>query len=103
MFAVCRLALLSMSGSPISASSTAAISAGPVSHFGFAVPSREAVDAIASEAKDAGLLQFGPMFLNPYAGYLCILNDPDGHHVEFSHGQSLGIWRDGAESAGPHR
>ena len=63
---------------------------GPISHFGFAVPSREDVDAVASEAKTSGPLRFGPPFLNPYAGYLCIVQDPDGHNVEFSHGQSLG-------------
>jgi lactoylglutathione lyase len=63
---------------------------GPISHFGFALLSRETVDAIAEEAKQAGLLQFGPTFLNPYAGYLCLVRDPDGHTVEFSHGQSLG-------------
>jgi lactoylglutathione lyase len=63
---------------------------GPISHFGFALASREAVDAIAKEVKQAGLLQFGPTFLNPYAGYLCLVRDPDGHNVEFSHGQSLG-------------
>ena len=63
---------------------------GPISHFGFALPSLEAVDAIANEAKQTGLLQFGPTFLNPYAGYLCLIRDPDGHNVEFSHGQSLG-------------
>jgi lactoylglutathione lyase len=63
---------------------------GPISHFGFAVPSRGDVDAIAGEAEASGVLRFGPTFLNPYAGYLCILQDPDGHNVEFSHGQSLG-------------
>jgi lactoylglutathione lyase len=63
---------------------------GPISHFGFALASREAVDAIAKEVKQAGLLQFGPTFLNPFAGYLCLVRDPDGHNVEFSHGQSLG-------------
>ena len=63
---------------------------GPISHLGFALPSRDAVDAITKKAKPAGLLQFGPTFLNPYAGYLCLIRDPDGHHVEFSHGQSLG-------------
>jgi catechol 2,3-dioxygenase-like lactoylglutathione lyase family enzyme len=63
---------------------------GPISHFGFALPSREAVDAVANEGKTAGLLQFGPTFLNPYAGYLCIIHDPNGHNVEFSHGQALG-------------
>jgi lactoylglutathione lyase len=32
---------------------------GPISHFGFALPSREAVDAVANEGKTVGLLQFG--------------------------------------------
>jgi catechol 2,3-dioxygenase-like lactoylglutathione lyase family enzyme len=63
---------------------------GPISHLGFAVSSREEVDAVAAEAKKAGLLKFGPVFLNPYAGFLCIMSDPDGHMVEFSHGQALG-------------
>jgi catechol 2,3-dioxygenase-like lactoylglutathione lyase family enzyme len=63
---------------------------GPISHLGFALPSREEVDAIANQAKKEDLLKFGPTFLNPYAGYLCIISDPDGHMVEFSHGQALG-------------
>jgi len=63
---------------------------GPISHLGFAVDSREDVDAVAAEAKKHALLKFGPTYLNPYAGYLCIISDPDGHMVEFSHGQSLG-------------
>jgi catechol 2,3-dioxygenase-like lactoylglutathione lyase family enzyme len=63
---------------------------GPISHLGFALASREEVDAVAVEAKKEGLLKFGPAFLNPYAGYLCIVSDPDGHMVEFSHGQALG-------------
>ena len=28
--------------------------------------------------------------LNPYAGYLCVIADLDGHMVEFSYGQALG-------------
>jgi lactoylglutathione lyase len=63
---------------------------GPLSHLGFGLNSREDVDAVAAKAKEAGLLKLGPRFLNPYAGYLCIISDPDGHTVEFSHGQSLG-------------
>jgi len=57
---------------------------------GFAVASREEVDAVADQAKKSSLLKFGPAFLNPYAGYLCIISDPDGHMVEFSYGQALG-------------
>ena len=63
---------------------------GPVSHLGFSLDSRGEVDALAAEAKKDGLLKFGPTFLNPYAGYLCIVSDPDGHMVEFSYGQALG-------------
>ncbi len=76
---------------------------GPVSHFGFGLPSRDSVDAMAAAAKNAGLLQFGPTLLNSYAGYLCIVRDPDGHNVEFSHGQSLGRPRNSAEAAGSSR
>jgi lactoylglutathione lyase len=72
---------------------------GPISHFGFALPSREAVDAVATEGENARLLQFGPTFLNPYAGYLCIIRDPDGHNVEFSHGQALGKPLDHTDAA----
>jgi lactoylglutathione lyase len=63
---------------------------GPISHLGFALASREEVDAVAEDARKEGLLKFGPTFLNPYTGYLCIISDPDGHMVEFSHGQALG-------------
>jgi lactoylglutathione lyase len=63
---------------------------GPMSHLGFGLDSREEVDAVSAEASKDGLLKFGPTFLNPYAGYLCIISDPDGHMVEFSHGQALG-------------
>lgn len=64
---------------------------GPISHLGFGLSSREEVDMAAGEAKKVGLLKFGPVLLNQYAGYLCLVSDPDGHTVEFSHGQSLGL------------
>jgi hypothetical protein len=60
---------------------------------------RAAVDAVATGGRNAGLLQFGPTFLNPYAGYLCILRDPDGDNVEFSHGQALGKPLDHTDAA----
>jgi lactoylglutathione lyase len=65
-------------------------SLGPISHLGFDLTSREEVDAIAIKARRGGLLKFVPTLLNPSAGYLCIISDPDGHMVEFSHGQALG-------------
>lgn len=60
------------------------------SHFGFALDSREAVDAIAGKAEDAGCLLWAPRE-EPYpVGYYCGLRDPDGNAVEFSYGQPLG-------------
>lgn len=60
------------------------------SHFGFAVESREAVDAIARQAERAGCLIWPPRD-EPYpVGYYCGLRDPAGNYVEFSFGQPLG-------------
>ncbi|MCY1351402.1 Glyoxalase/Bleomycin resistance protein/Dioxygenase superfamily protein [compost metagenome] len=60
------------------------------SHFGFAVDSREAVDAIAADAEHAGCLIWPPRD-EPYpVGYYCGLRDPAGNYVEFSYGQPLG-------------
>ena len=67
------------------------------SHYGFALESREAVDAIAARAEAAGVLVWPPRE-EPYpVGYYCGLGDPDGNVVEFSHGQPLGP---GAPAAG---
>lgn len=60
------------------------------SHLGFALDSRDAVDAIAKRAKKAGCLAW-PTIEEPYpVGYYCGLRDPDGNFVEFSFGQPLG-------------
>lgn len=60
------------------------------SHLGFALPSREAVNAIADQARAGGCLAWEPRE-EPYpVGYYCGLRDPDGIMVEFSYGQPLG-------------
>jgi catechol 2,3-dioxygenase-like lactoylglutathione lyase family enzyme len=60
------------------------------SHFGFALDSRAAVDAIAEKARLAGYLAWEPRE-EPYpVGYYCGVRDPDGNMVEFSYGQPLG-------------
>ncbi len=60
------------------------------SHFGFALESKEAVDALAARAETAGCLAWAPR-QEPYpVGYYCGLKDPDGNFVEFSYGQPLG-------------
>ncbi len=70
------------------------------SHFGFALDSRAAVDALADRAAAAGCLAWPPRE-EPYpVGYYCGLRDPDGNFVEFSYGQPLGP---GAEDPVPAR
>lgn len=59
-------------------------------HLGFALGSREEVDAIAERAETDGCLVWPPR-QEPYpVGYYCGLRDPDGAFVEFSYGQPLG-------------
>ncbi|MEE8189384.1 MAG: VOC family protein [Kiloniellales bacterium] len=64
--------------------------AGDYSHFGFALDSREAVDAVATRADSAGCLAWPPRQESYPVGYYCGLKDPDGNFVEFSYGQPLG-------------
>jgi catechol 2,3-dioxygenase-like lactoylglutathione lyase family enzyme len=60
------------------------------SHLGFALKTREEVDAVAAQASDAGCLQWAPT-QEPYpVGYYCGVRDPDGRFIEFSYGQPLG-------------
>jgi catechol 2,3-dioxygenase-like lactoylglutathione lyase family enzyme len=61
----------------------------PLSHFGFAVDSREQVDAIADDATREGVLAAPPRYAGEVIGYHCYLRDPNGHSVEFSFGQAL--------------
>jgi len=63
---------------------------GDFSHFGFAVETKEAVDAVAERARTAGCLIWPPREESYPVGYYCGLRDPDGNLVEFSFGQPLG-------------
>ena len=59
-------------------------------HFGFALATRAAVDAIAEQGRRGGCLIWEPRD-EPYpVGYYCGLKDPNGNYVEFSYGQPLG-------------
>ena len=60
-----------------------------IDHLGFQCERREDVDRIASEARAAGRLEKGPKDSGGTVGYWCVLRDPDGHGVEFTHGQPL--------------
>lgn len=63
---------------------------GDMTHYGFAVSSRDEIDRIAEEARKAGCLFWEPQELPYPVGYLCALEDPDGYVIEFSYGQPLG-------------
>ena len=70
------------------------------SHFGFAMASREEVDAVAELARADGCLIWEPRD-EPYpVGYYCGVRDPAGNYVEFSYGQPLGP---GAEELPRHK
>ena len=56
-------------------------------HLGFALESREAVDAIAERAGER--LAWPPRDHPFPTGYLCGVRDPDGNVIEFSYGQPL--------------
>ena len=60
------------------------------SHIGFALESREAVDALAERARADGILVWEPKQLDYPVGYFCAVKDPDGNYIEFSFGQPLG-------------
>ena len=64
---------------------------GPFAHLGIAVESRDAVDALARRARTDGRLASEPDDLGPPIGYVCFVRDPDGHTVEFSYGQDVGL------------
>lgn len=63
---------------------------GDMTHYGFSLANRDAVDEIAQRGRAAGRLHWEPQQLPDPVGYLCALKDPDGYIIEFSHGQPLG-------------
>jgi catechol 2,3-dioxygenase-like lactoylglutathione lyase family enzyme len=60
-----------------------------MAHLGYDLPSRAAVDALAARAQAEGILVQGPADAGRIVGYFCMLRDPDGNLVEFSHGQPI--------------
>jgi len=64
---------------------------GPLSHLGVGCETRAEVDRLCAEAKREGVLRRGPVE-SPYpVGYWAFLADPDGHTLEISHGQEVGL------------
>ena len=76
------LVLFEVSGEPAPGPTT-------LQHLGFALSSREEVDAAAAAARADGILTMEPIYAGPIVGYFCMVHDPDGNQVEFSYGQPI--------------
>jgi catechol 2,3-dioxygenase-like lactoylglutathione lyase family enzyme len=60
-------------------------------HLGVSLPSRSDVDDIATRARAEGRLELGPTDSGHPVGYWAIISDPDGHQLEVSYGQEVGL------------
>jgi len=63
----------------------------PPAHLGVACATREEVDRLCAQARAEDLLVGGPSDYGPPVGYWAFLRDPDGHTLEVSHGQDVGL------------
>jgi catechol 2,3-dioxygenase-like lactoylglutathione lyase family enzyme len=64
---------------------------GPFGHLGIGLPTRDDVDRLAALAKDEGRLRMGPTDSGPPVGYWVFIDDPDGHTIELTFGQEVGL------------
>ena len=58
-------------------------------HLGFQCDAREEVDRIAERGRGLGILVEPPTDSGGSVGYWALVRDPDGHLVEFTHGQPI--------------
>jgi catechol 2,3-dioxygenase-like lactoylglutathione lyase family enzyme len=63
----------------------------PLAHLGVGCQSREAMDALCEQAKQEGVLLQEPKDSGYPIGYWAFLRDPDGHTLELSYGQEIGL------------
>lgn len=63
----------------------------PFAHLGVGCESREAMDALCDKARQAGVLVGEPKDSGYPVGYWAFLRDPDGHTLELSYGQEIGL------------
>jgi catechol 2,3-dioxygenase-like lactoylglutathione lyase family enzyme len=60
-------------------------------HVGVGVAERSEVDRLCSMANEDGLTVLGPLDAGPPVGYWAYIVDPDGHNLEISYGQEVGL------------
>jgi catechol 2,3-dioxygenase-like lactoylglutathione lyase family enzyme len=63
----------------------------PLAHLGVGCKSRSAMDALCDAARQAGVLIQEPKDSGYPIGYWAFLRDPDGHTLELSYGQEIGL------------
>jgi catechol 2,3-dioxygenase-like lactoylglutathione lyase family enzyme len=63
----------------------------PMAHLGVGCESRDEVDRLAARARTERCLISGPADAGPPVGYWAFLRDPDGHTLEVSFGQQVGL------------
>ena len=63
----------------------------PFGHLGVGCATRAEVDRLCEKARSEGILIDGPSDAGPPVGYWAFLRDPDGHTLELSHGQEVGL------------
>jgi catechol 2,3-dioxygenase-like lactoylglutathione lyase family enzyme len=63
----------------------------PLAHLGVGCQSREVIDTLCDRAKQEGVLLQEPKDSGYPIGYWAFLRDPDGHTLELSYGQEIGL------------
>ena len=63
----------------------------PLAHLGVGCQSREFIDDLCDKAKQEGVLLQEPKDSGYPIGYWAFLRDPDGHTLELSYGQEIGL------------
>lgn len=63
----------------------------PFAHLGVGCRSRAELERLCDDARREGVLLDGPTDSGPPIGYWAFLRDPDGHTLELSHGQEVGL------------
>ena len=63
----------------------------PLAHLGVGCESRAEVDRLCDMARDEGILIEGPLDYGYPVGYFALIKDPDGHTLELSYGQEVGL------------
>ncbi|MFB2967862.1 VOC family protein [Aerosakkonema sp. BLCC-F183] len=70
----------------------------PFAHLGVGCHNRESMDALCEKARQEGVLIEEPKDSGPPVGYWAFLRDPDGHTLELSYGQEIGLTVDRTEN-----